>query len=176
MNAAQVTADESSQLHGLCVMCCLTSGEGWKRRCTVCVCFYDTVLTAGLTQLGPHNVQNVPMSELLPLPSSLPPLGQQYCIRCKTANKTSIPILPPMVEQLLPAFSDPIGFEGRAGGRVELQWDYPSLGFWLGLRQNPGELSGLGCACVCVCCGCAGEGKYSSVHLPLPPKGNSQEG
>ena len=57
------------------------------------------------------------------------------------------------MEQLLSGFSDPIGFEGRAGGRVELPWDYPSLGFWLGLRQNPGELLGLVCVRARVC-GC----------------------
>lgn len=47
-----------------------------------------------------------------------------------------------------------------------VQWsslgDYPSLGFWLGLSQNPGELLGL----VCVCRFCAGEGNCGPVHLP----------
>lgn len=67
----------------------------------------------------------------------------------RTVHKTSAPLLPPVAEQSLSGFPDPIGFEGRAGGRVELPWDYPSLGFWLGLRQNPGELSSLVCVCLC---------------------------
>lgn len=145
------------------------------------VCFYggiECVLAAGQAQLGPHRDQSH-ATPLYPSWSFCHPhfLHRDTTLLYRTVNKTSAPPPPPPSLQWCSSFSLDFltqqDLRGRAGGRVELPWDYPSLGFWLGLRQNPGELFGL---CMCVCaflseCECTGEGKYGSVHLPLDPKG-----
>lgn len=67
-------------------------------------------------------------------------------------DKTSAPlpaILLPEVEQALSGFSDPIGFEGRAAGRVELPGGLPQLGFLAPLETEPWRAFGFS-VCVCV--------------------------
>lgn len=78
-------------------------------------------------------------------PSAILTFSSGVAVLYRRVNKAKAsPPLPlsPEVQQSLFGFSDPHGFEGRAAGGVELPWDYPSLGIWLGLRQNPGELLG----------------------------------
>lgn len=74
-------------------------------------------------------------------PSAILTFSSGVAVLHRRMNKAKAPPSPE-VQQLLFGFSDPHGFEGRAAGGVELPWDYPSLGIWLGLRQNPGELLG----------------------------------
>lgn len=80
-----------------------------------------------------------------------------------------------VVNQFLSGFSDPIGFEGRAAGRLSSLGITPAWVFGLAIDRTLERFRVL-CACVCVCRICAREGKYGSVHLPRPPEGNGQKG
>lgn len=122
----------------------------------VCVCVHSWVLTKS---------QSASVSEALCLH------GDSRTVKDCEQNKR-----PPPASSL--GSSGPVGFEGRAGAGLELPWDYPSLGFWLGLRQNPGELLGLVCVCVRLCVLHYGLGRASVVLCIcyFAPRGNCQEG